>query len=308
MNRVLGSLVFVFSLFLSLNISLGEDCIVVIFDTSGSMGEKMRTVRKTRMAVAQDALIDVLGSIDDNHKLGLLTFNGWAYDLAKVDKTVLQQAIVACKPSGGTPLYEAIKKGATRLLEERQKNANIGVYKLIVVTDGAATDAGLNDDGKFKNGSIKPGVLKDVIGRGIQVDTIALEISGTHALKDQINGIYMKGDDPESLKKSLSRAVAEIGVGGNDKLTEDAFREIAGLPEEFVTASLKSLTEFRNYPIGEPPPVKVIDESGAIKQASEDAIAENSPKMGATGGVILCVGGVSIFFMLWIVVEHIRGS
>ena len=63
-----------------------------------------------------------------------------------------------------------------------------------------------------------------------------------HALKNQINGNYMRGDDPNSIQQSLQRSVAEVGFGGDPKLADEAFREIAELPDNFARASLTALT------------------------------------------------------------------
>ena len=235
-----------------------DDNIVVVFDTSGSMGERMRGINKTRMIVAKEALTGVLANVPSGTKVGLLTFEGWQYDLAPVDKDKMTEAIQKCGPGGGTPLYEFIRRGADRLLTERQKQGNVGLYKLVVVTDGEAGDSIMNNDGKFSNGNFKPGVLKDIMSRGIIVDAIGLEMKTDHSLKTQINGAYMKGDNPESITSSLKKAVAEIGSGKDGAISEEAFKEIAELPEGFVKASIEGLTEYRNYPVGSEPPVMVV--------------------------------------------------
>jgi len=243
---------------------VADDYIVIVIDTSGSMEDKMRSVDKTRMNVAQDALIGVLSKIPSTTKVGILTFNGWVYDIQNVDREELVTAIRSTSPSGGTPLYQFISDGATRLLEEREKQGNIGSYKLLVVTDGAASDNYLNEDSFFGDDSEKPGVLKDILNRSIAVDAIGLDIAEDHALATQINGIYMRGDDPESLSKAITKSVAEVGFGTNQDASDESFKEISELPEGFVLASLKGLTTFSNQPIGRKSPVEVVQEDGTI--------------------------------------------
>lgn len=269
-----------------------DDNIVIVFDTSGSMDTHMRSARQSRMEVAQKALTDVLSQVPSGTNIGILTFRGWAYELGPVKGAELTAAISGCSSNGGTPLYAYIKTGASRLLQERQKKDNIGYYKLIVVTDGFAQDVGLNEDTKFRDGSLKLGVLKDVISRGIMVDTIALEMESDHPLKNQINGTYMKGDDLKSIHQSLKKAIAEVGFNGDDTITGDIFSEIGQFPDNFSVAVIKGLTEFRNHPIGEPPPIKVVMPDGTIQ---EQAFVDDSWSFGTWflwGSVALVIGVV----------------
>jgi Mg-chelatase subunit ChlD len=98
--------------------SFADDNIVVVFDTSGSMAENMRTVKQSRMKTAQDALVSVLTQVPPTTKVGIITFNGWIYDLQPVDRAKLEEAIRGTSPSGGTPLYGFIKKGNFLALSE----------------------------------------------------------------------------------------------------------------------------------------------------------------------------------------------
>ena len=264
--------------------SFADDNIVIVFDTSGSMGEYMRTAKKTRIAVAQDALVSVLSKVPDTTKVGILTFGGWIYDLQKVDRAKIEEAIRGTRPGGGTHLYSYIKQGADRLLQERQKQGNVGYYKLLVVTDGEAQDANLNGDGEWNDGTFKPGVLKDIINRSIVVDTIALEMRNDHALKNQINGTYMRGDDPSSIEQSLKKAVAEVGFNGKDDVSEAAFKEIGELPDNFVKASISGLTTYQNHPIGEKAPIRVVKDGVIVEVPDTDGAAQAAGVGGGGGG------------------------
>jgi hypothetical protein len=134
----------------------------------------------------------------------------------------------------------------------------------VVVTDGEAQDDSLNQDGKFKNGELRLGYLRDTISRGINVDAMGLDMKGDHALATQINGSYMRGDDPAAVQNSLKKSVAEVGFDGKDGVSQEAFNTINEMPENFARASLSGLTEFLNQPIGELPMVKVINADGTV--------------------------------------------
>jgi hypothetical protein len=227
-----------------------DDHLVIVLDTSSSMSTMMRG-GKTRMKTAQDALIEVLSKVPDKTKIGILSFKGWVYDLQQVDQARLTQAIRSTQPEGGTPLYQYMSIAGTRLVQERAKQGNVGAYKLLVVTDGQASDSSLNQDGRFPDGTYRPGVVKDIVLRGIIVDAIGLDMRQDHPLKTQINGQYMRGDDPGSLKQAVSKAVAEVVVGDSKDVTEEEFAEISELPDNFVMAAVEGLTTFQNHPVGE---------------------------------------------------------
>lgn len=289
--------------------AFADDNIVIVFDTSGSMGEYMRSAGKTRMVVAQDALVNVLSKVPPTTKVGVVTFEGWIYDLQPVDRASLEAAIRKTRPGGGTPLYQWIKVGADRLLQERAKNLNVGYYKLLVVTDGEAQDGNLNDDGKFGDGSLKPGYLKDIVNRGVVVDAIGLEMKGGHSLRTQINGQYMAGDDPNSIERSLTKAVAEVGFGGDGGVSVEAFDTINQFPEQFVKASLTGLTSFQNQPIGELPPITVVNEDGTTAQVPNPA---NGPAQAAAGGmgwgwwVLIVLGVIVLVFIIGAILSNQR--
>ena len=243
-------------LFMFCSVAVANDNIVIVFDTSGSMNTSMKG-GKTRLQTAQEALINVLSKVPESTNVGVLSFNGWIYDLSPVDLPKLKNAIQHTGAAGGTPLYQYIAVGTTRLLQKRNDNGNAGSYKLLVVSDGEAGDASLNRDGRFRDGSVKLGVLKDVLSRGIIVDAIGLDMEANHPLSLEINGSYMRGNDSNSLTKAIAKSVAEVGFGATKDASDESFREISELPENFVQSSLKGLTTFQNQPIGEQPPKEV---------------------------------------------------
>lgn len=296
------SIIMFLALLVVSNVVSADDNIVIVFDTSGSMDDNMKTAGKTRLKVAQEALIGTLSNLPSTTKVGVLTFGGWVYDIQPVNQDVLTKAIRSTRPSGGTPLYQYISVGATRLLEERQKGNNLGSYKLLVVTDGIASDPALNNDSYFRDGTPKPGVLRDVMNRGISIDAIGLDMVDDHPLSKQINGLYMRGDDPSSLKKAIEKSVAEVGFGQNQNASDEAFREISELPEEFVLASLKGLTTFSNHPIGQKAPVEQKQPDGTTSMINNPT---QEPYNGSGGEfrlsfliTVVAVGVGIVFFVM----------
>ena len=291
-----------------------EENIIIVLDTSGSMADYMRTAGKTRMAVAQESLVTVLSELPATTNVGILTFNGWIYKLGPVDKAKLTRAIKSTRPSGGTPLYEFTKGAADELLKARNKSQNVGHYKLLVVTDGAAGDDDLNRDERDGDGDVtRPGVLTDIIGRGITVDAIGLDMTGDHALATQINGRYVNGNDPASLTQAVRKAVAEISFDDVQGDKSNDFLKVLDkeFSDEFATAVLQGMASLENQPIGEEPPKTVIvqpDASNPVQQASIPDIsdqaqsgepAEESGFLFWAGMVVLGFFGVVFLFVIF---------
>lgn len=289
-------------LFVSSASIFADDHILIIMDTSGSMSEYMRSVRSSRMDVAKNALKDVLGDVPVSTKVAILSFGGWVYnsEFDPVDKNELISSVDSMRPSGGTPLYEYMRFGATALLEARNNSGNSGTYKLLVVTDGEAGDNHLNQDGKFKDGTFKSGVLKDIISRGIVVDVIGLDLRGDHGLKTQINGFYMKGDDPDSLVENIQKSInAEVNF--DDGIGDEIFDEVSQIPDTFANAVITALTTYQNHPIGEKPFVEVVNEDGTISLESDPANVE-VPKVGEESSFLSVTISLSIGLIFLVII------
>lgn len=219
-----------------------HDCVVIVFDDSGSMGEDFGG--QPRMDAAKRGLKVVLKSVSKSTWIGLLALNaGWAYELSPLDQARLNAVIDRIDTNGGTPLARSIKAGADRLMAEREKQFGYGSYRLLVVTDGAETaDTDLIE-------TYPP----EVRSRGLTLDVIGVGIGGEHALRKNAHS-YRSADNPRELEHAIREVFAEridTGVTGG----EDGFALIAGLDPGVAQAMITSLGKLPNHPIGEQPPV-----------------------------------------------------
>ena len=280
-----------------------DDFVIILLDTSGSTAQPMRRVGRSRMEVAKEALTSVIEKIPPTTKIGLLTFRGWTYDLGPVNKTELIERINsrAIFPDGQTPLYRHMKMAADRLLQERQKQGNIGTYKLLVITDGEANggDPALNQDGRHPEGTFKPGVLRDIVSRNIVVDVIGLDMREDHSLKTLINGSYMRGDDPASMTRAVQKAIAEVGFDAASDVSNEAFAEVAELPEPVIQGAIQALSSFPNHPISERPTAKAAAPETAPAPPTAGPTAD---KGGGTSGFGLLAGGVCVGLLIGLIV------
>ena len=214
-----------------------KDNIVVILDASGSMQDKFSGDRtKSKMEAAKAALQEVLSKVPDDTHIGLLVFSGanirneWVYPLGSKDTQKLIAAIHLPQPSGNTPLGKYIRIGANRLLDQREKQYNYGNYRLLVVTDGEASDAD-----KVKH------YTPEILNRQIRIDVIGVDMKTDHMLANVVDS-YRKADNPGELVAAVSQILAETGDTGTDVGGEDAFEYIAPLSSEIAADLIQRLT------------------------------------------------------------------
>lgn len=217
--------------------------VVVILDGSGSMKDRMLDATR-KIDAAKTALKKVLRQIPPDTHVGLLAFgagaasDGWAFPLGPRDEKLLEGAIDKLSPQGGTPLGAFIKKGADRLLQQRAAQFGYGSYRLLIVTDGEATD-----------GNLMERYVPEVMARGITVDVIGVAMKKQHTLARKVHS-YRSADNPEALAQAVSQVFAEVGGSGDSAKLDEAFAEIAPIPSEAAAAMLRTLAASGNDPIG----------------------------------------------------------
>lgn len=229
--------------------SVIQDNIVVVLDASGSMSQTMSGASFDRMTAAKAALSKVLLDVPDTTNVGLLVFSSnnipaeedWVYPLARVDRAALAAAIQRPTPGGNTPLGAYLKKGADRLLEQRRLQRGYGTYRLLVVTDGEASDPHLVDQ-----------YLPDILSRGMTVDVIGVDMRQDHVLATRVHS-YRRANDPKSLVQAVTSVFAEIGSTQDDRRSQEDFEIAAAIPEGMAEKLLSALANSGNQPIGQRP-------------------------------------------------------
>jgi uncharacterized protein YegL len=189
-----------------------SDYVVIVVDDSGSMSEKMKRSGTRRIVAAKSALAKVIEQIPSETRLGVLLLNGarqsnhWLIPLGPVATQDALVAIQKLEPKGGTPLGEAMRLAADELLSVRSKNL-YGTYRLIVVTDGEASDQVLLEQ-----------YLPDILSRGLIVDAIGVDMRGDHSLATRVHS-YRRADDQTALADAIVEILAEnntLDQAGND--------------------------------------------------------------------------------------------
>ena len=273
------------------------DNVVIVLDSSGSMARPLPGAGTDKMTAAKAALKQVLSSVPQETRIGLLVFSAkgvsddWIYPLGPRDDAKLMQAIDRPMPGDGTPLGKYLKIGADRLLEERAKQFGYGTFRLLVVTDGEAEDQQTVER-----------YTPEVIARGIKVDVIGVAMNQRHTLATKIHS-YRSANDPASLKRAIAEVFGEIGGRGNDVASAEAFAELKPLPNEVAQAMIQALSSSGNQPIGERPRASQpavtsaptpSSQAGPSPQASSPPIAHRSVQVRG-GRFVAVVGGLVCF-------------
>jgi uncharacterized protein YegL len=281
------------------------DNVVIVLDSSGSMARPLPGAGTDKMTAAKAALKQVLSSVPQETRIGLLVFSArgvsddWVYPLGPRDDAKLMQAIDLPMPGGGTPLGAYLKKGADRLLEERAKQFGYGTFRLLVVTDGEAQDQQLVNR-----------YTPEVIARGITVDVIGVAMNQRHTLATRVHS-YRSANDPASLKRAIAEVFGEIGGRGDDLAGTEAFAELKPIPGEVAQAMIQALSSSGNQPIGERPrpsqPATVAPAPTSGKQAGPSAPAPSPPithrsVQVSAGRIVSIVGGLVCFGTFTLVV------
>ncbi len=232
--------------------------VVVVLDASGSMNSFMRGTTTVKMDAAKDALKEVLAQVPPDTHIGLLVFGGgdnkeWRFPLGPRDDNKIKAAIDRATPNGGTPLGRFIAMGTDALKDKRKKQLGYGTYRLLVVTDGQASDP-------EKVNVYAP----SVISSGIRLDVIGVDMSGKHKLANWAHS-YRSADDPQALKKAVADVFAEVGGADASVAASEAFTEIASIPAETAGAMIKAL--------GEPVQAKAV----VVKNTETKSNVSNAP-------------------------------
>lgn len=197
--------------------------------------------RQKKIEAAKSALQVVLGQLPSDAQVGILLLNGktgsgsWVVPVGPVNLEVARAALKQVRAGGETPLGARLKQAADALLEKRAKQ-HYGEYRLLVVTDGEATD-----------GPRVARFLPEILARGLTVDVIGVDMRADHSLATQVRS-YRRADDPDSLQRAVQAVFAESSSDQDDRQTD--FEFLSGFPSDVAAAALAALAEAGNEPIG----------------------------------------------------------
>lgn len=170
---------------------------VIILDDSGSMGGQM--------GAAKDAVVEAVGQMTPESRVGVIALNAGmvtpvsAASDAAVSLPARLDPIIA---EGGTPLGARLGDALAILGAEARQSRGFGIFRILVTTDGAATDEFMLQDRVAEIVSTTP----------IELATIGLGIGEGHALNVPGYTSYVSIDSVDQLASALREAAAEQTV------------------------------------------------------------------------------------------------
>ena len=266
--------------------SSADNTVVVILDDSGSMKQKMPS-GLLRIDAAKQALTAVLSQLPPDTRVGVVTLNTtlngdhWIVPMGKIGDAAWKEQVSRIRADGGTMLGAFSKVGADELLKLRAAD-RYGIYRLLIVTDGEASDPG-----------VLSGYLPDILSRGLTLDVIGVSMAGEHSLASLAHS-YRSADDAESLTAAISEVFAE--TTGDTQSSQSDFELLQALPDGVSEEVIKSLTVVNNEPVKE---VALNPDQGAARfQFPQQSRQVMSSSSGLLGGLICCCGFLVGIFVL----------
>ena len=268
-----------------------HDNVVMVVDASGSMGYDWSGTNNAKMPIAKKAMKTVMGTVSENTQIGIVVFgrvsDAWVYPLGPKNNEALERAIDSIGTGGGTPLGTYIKKGGDALVQQRQKQFGYGSYRLLIVTDGAASGGG--EERMMKD------YTAEIISRGINVDVIGVDMGAEHALAKIVGDNYRAADNPDSLTKAITAVFAEVSKTGDGGAAD--FELLEGLDPALAKDMIGALAKPQNHPIGEKPRLNAQSSNNDpdVEFNSTDSLRTMWLLGGALLFVCLIAGGKAVF-------------
>lgn len=238
-----------------------QDNIIIVLDASGSMNEKMKGER--RLDVAKRSLLAVLQQVPPTTNVGILVFSGagktgawWLAPLGALDLPRVQRELASLQPNGGTPLGESMRVAADTLLEQRGKQLGYGTFRVLMLTDGEASDQQLVEKH-----------LPLMLQRGLRLDVIGMDMKQGHSLATRVNSYRAAGSGQE-LTGAINEVFAEVASTGKDATDPELYGLVSSLSSEGALGVIGALKPSGNEPLLSVPLASKGDNAGGGLAAS----------------------------------------
>ncbi len=171
----------------------------IVFDGSGSMsGGPVNEAKRAVSAFVKGAPDDLnigLYVFDQRHQNG-----AELVPLGRGDEQrgKLQRAISGIDAGGGTPLGAALRAGTDSLISRFQSQLRYGDIRLIVVTDGEASDPRVFDSS-----------IRFAHQHHVPIYTIGFRVRATHPLR-KYSEAYLTANDEQELLDAMQETLAEL--------------------------------------------------------------------------------------------------
>ena len=194
--------------------------VVIILDSSGSMGRGVMGSAASQQEIANRGAASALTALDKQDLVGVIEFNSsaaWVVPLRPNDKPEeTAEKITAISPNGGTNLPPALEMALAAL-----KPVRASVKHVIVLSDGQS-------QGRKRLADIQKS-FRDAPGGAIKISAIAVgddaDVEGMRRLAEGTGGEFFRVIDPRVLPRIFIKAVRVVRT---PMIREDAFVPVLG--------------------------------------------------------------------------------
>lgn len=177
---------------------------LVVIDMSGSMNESTCSGSfPTKSDAAKSVLKDWVGLINADAALGVVAFDksgtSVRLETAPNNHRNFIDIVDGLQADSGTPLSSAVALGYKELERRAKMQNGIGIYRMVVVTDG------IHSKGYDPTNNVN----WIIDNTPIEMHTIGFCINES-ALNQPGRAMYTSADNPEALFAGLSNALAEV--------------------------------------------------------------------------------------------------
>jgi len=221
--------------------------IVIVLDSSGSMGRNVLGGMRTQQEIANEAAALAIQTLDPQDLVGVIEFDNsqrLIVPLApNIDPAASAKRVRAIAPDGGTNLYPALAHAGASLRDVKAQ-----VKLIIVLSDGQSQGSaiyGQNLAAQFSQEGVKVSTI--AVGDGADTETL-------QAIARAGNGQYYRVIDPYTLPQIFIR---EVRVVRKPMIREGVFEPVrtsaqspitTGLPDPLPTLRGMVLTQPKNDP------------------------------------------------------------
>jgi len=175
--------------------------LVLVLDVSGSMGspfdqyhydqfgnkvsrgESGDDYTKSKMQIANESIVGLLGHLDDDDRLGVVLFDDSAHmakpleGMAETDRDALKQHIMEIYADGGTNMASGIRLGTTLLEDVLESDRSEYENRIIFLTDAMPNTGETSQGGMFDmiRKNAERNIYTTVIGIGVDFNTELVE-------------------------------------------------------------------------------------------------------------------------------------
>ncbi len=209
-----------------------EVAIVIVLDSSGSMGRTVLGSIRTQQQIANEAAALAVRTLDKKDLVGVIEFSNSSHTVVplgpNVDPDSTAARIRSISPDGGTNLGPALRMAHKQLAGQRAK-----IKHVIVLSDGQSQASETLSD-----------VTASMLADGISVSTIAVgdgaDVQTMDEMAERGGGAFYQVINPEVLPRVFLRAVRVVR---SPMIREEPFLPIVPATGSPLTAGLTNVPQ-----------------------------------------------------------------